>query len=155
VSVRTRSRARLRVAFVLAAGAAVLAFVAGAWGAFGGGAQVAAFAIQLGSEPVTLAKEYELDAAIVSADKKAPYPEYTLRISLQLTDSPGPAQAFADGQTIASVKIDLLGADLAVLRTYELADATVVAYRQSGDAATNTFEQELVLKSRSLTISPP
>jgi len=42
-----------------------------------------------------------------------------------------------------------------VLTTYELANASVVAYRQTGDAATNTFDQELVLKSRSLTASTP
>ena len=91
----------------------------------------------------------------MSVDKKAPYREYTLRISLALRDNPGPAQAFQNGQTFASAKIDLLSAGLAVLTTYELADATVVAYRQSGDAATNTFDQELVLKSRSLTITTP
>ena len=156
-----RSRARLRVPAVLVAGVAVLAFVSGAWGLTGRGApagpgaQVAAFAIQLDSEQVTYATGYELGAAMVSADKKDAYKEYTLRISLALTENPGPAQAFQSGETLASAKIHLLSGSLAVLQTYELADATVVAYRQSGDVATNTFDQELVLKSRSLTISAP
>lgn len=150
-----RSRHWIRVVVVVGV-ASVLAVAAGAWGAFGGvGTRVATFTIRLGSDPVTYATSYELDAAIVSVDKKAPYREYTLTISLALTDNAAPAQAFANGQTFASAQLDLLGADLAVVRTYELTDATVVAYRQGGNAATNTFDQELVLKSRSLAISTP
>lgn len=152
---RSLSRWRFHVAAVVAAAAAALAFVAGAWGVIGGGGPVAMFAIHLDSELVATAKGYELDSATVNVDKKGPTPEYTLRISLALRDNPAPAQAFQNGQTFASAKIDLLSAGLSVLATYELANATVVAYRQSGDAATDTFEQELVLKSRSLTISTP
>lgn len=154
-SMSRRSRSRLRVAVIVAAAAAVCVFVASAWGVIGGGAPVATFAIQLDSEPLTTAKGYELDGAIVGVDKKGPNTEYTLRISLALRDNPGPAQAFQNGQAFASAKVVLLSTGLAVLTTYELANATVVAYRQSGDAATNTFEQQLVLKSRSLTISTP
>lgn len=151
-----RSRRLLRFPLVVVAAAAtVLVFVAGAWGLIGGGAPVATFAIHLDSELLTTAKSYELDAAVVSVDKKGPSAEYTLRISLALTDSPGPAQAFQNGQTFGSAKIELLSAGLGVLTTYELANATVAAYRQSGDAATNTFEQEIVLKSRNLTVSTP
>ena len=36
--------------------------------------------------------------------------------------------------------------------TYTLVNATVVSYRQNGDAATNSFDQQLVLRSRTLTI---
>ncbi len=148
-------RSRLRVAVLLAVGVAVLALVSTAWAFIGGGAPVATFAIHLDSELVATARGYELDAAVVSTDKKDQSTEYTLRISLALRDDPGPAQAFQNGQTFASARIDLLSGSLAVLTTYELADAKVVAYRQAGDAATNTFEQELVLESGSLTISAP
>jgi hypothetical protein len=154
-SMSSRSRSRLRVAVVVVAAAAVSVFVASASGVIGGGAPVATFAIQLDSEPLTTAKGYDLDAAIVGVDKRGPIREYTLRISLALRDNPAPAQAFQNGQTFASAKIDLLSAGAEALATYELAGATVVAYRQTGDAATNTFDQQLVLKSRTLTISSP
>lgn len=122
-----------------------------AWALIGGGTAPATFAVQLDGETVVTARSYELDAALTAGDK----PEYTLRLSLQLTDNAAPAQAFQSGQTFAAASIDLLAADLRILKTYTLVNATVVAYRQAGDAATNTFDQELVLKSRSLTISAP
>ena len=146
----------LRVLLLVLASATVLVFAAAAWGVVGGGAPVATFAIHLDSELVTTAKGYELDAANVNVDKKGgPSAEYTLRISLALRDNSAPAHAFQNGQTFASAKVELLSSGGAVLTTYELANASVIAYRQTGDAATNTFDQELVLKSRSLTASTP
>lgn len=146
---------RLGIAAVVVATASLLVFGAGAWAFIDGGARVATFAIRLDSELLATAKGYELDAEMVSADKKALSAEYTLRISLALRDNPAPAQAFQNGQMFASARVDLLGAEATVLTTYELRNATVVAYRQSGDAATNAFVQELVLKSDLLTISGP
>jgi len=62
------------------------------------------------------------------------------------------AQSFQSGQTFASAQVALLGTSFAVLRTYTLVNASVVAYRQTGDAGTAAFVQELVLRSKSLTI---
>ena len=139
---------RFRVAAVLVAAVAILAFVSGAWALIGGGTPPATFSVQLDGETVSTATGYELDAATLAGDKK----EYTLRLSLRLTDNASPAQAFQSGQTFASAAVNLLAGDFAVLKTYTLVNATVVAYRQSGDAATNSFDQQLVLRSRSLTI---
>ena len=138
---------RFRVAAVFVAAAAILAGVSGAWALIGGGTPPATFSVTLDGEAVTTAKGYELDAALISSKR-----EYTLRLLLALTNNASPAQAFQSGQTFASAEITLLAADFTILKTYTLINATVVAYRQSGDAATNTFEQELVLKSKSLTI---
>ena len=138
---------RFRMTAVFAAAAAALSCVAGAWALIGGGTPPATFRVTLDTEAVTTAKGYTLDGAVVSGKR-----EYTLRLSLQLTDNPAPVQSFQSGQTFASAKIELLDSGLAILKAYTLANATVVAYRQSGDAATNTFTQELVLRSRSLTI---
>ncbi|MCZ7588315.1 MAG: hypothetical protein M5U27_05505 [Gaiella sp.] len=122
--------------------------VSAAWALVGGGTAPATFAVQLDGETVVTATGYELGAGLSSGDKR----EYTLRLSLQLTDNPAPAQAFQSGQTFVSASVSLLAGDLSVLKTYRLANATVVAYRQSGDAASNDFVQELVLRSRSLSI---
>lgn len=139
---------RLRVATILVAAVAIFAGVSGAWALIGGGTPPATFSVQLDGETVTTATGYELDGAVLSGGKR----EYTLRLSLRLTDNPAPALAFQSGQTFASATITLLAADLSILKTYTLANPTVVAYRQSGDAATNTFDQQLVLSSKSLTI---
>ena len=152
--IRSRSR-RFRVAAVLVAGVAILAVGSGAWAAMGGGTAPATFSIELDGDPISTAKAYDLDGAIVTVDKKEQVKEYTLRISLALRANPAPAQAFKDGQTFASAKVNLVAGDYSLLKTYELANATVVAYVQSGDASSNTFNQELVLKSRTLTISGP
>jgi hypothetical protein len=138
---------RFRVATLLVAVAAVVVSVSGAWALISGGTPPATFQVTLDTEAVTTAKGYTLDGAVVSGKR-----EYTLRLSLQLTDNAAPVQSFQSGQTFASAKVDLLDASFAVLKTYTLANATVVAYRQSGDAATNTFTQELVLRSKSLTV---
>ena len=138
---------RVGAAFVVTAIVAS-ACVSAALALIGGGTAPATFAVQLDGETIITAKGYELDAALTGGDKR----EYTLRLSLQLTDNAAPAQAFQSGQTFASASITLLAGDLAILKTYTLTNATVVAYRQAGDAATNSFVQELVLRSRSLTI---
>lgn len=144
----TFSGIRLRIAVALASTAAVLIGASAGWALIDGGTAPATFAVSLDGELVQTAKGYTLDGALVSSKK-----EYTLRLSLQLTDNAAPVQAFQNGDTFASAKVELLAANLALLRTYTLANATVVTYRQSGDAETNTFTQELVLRSRSLTIS--
>jgi hypothetical protein len=133
---------------VVVAVVTVLAGVSTAWALIGGGTPPATFAVTIDGELITTAKGYALDGTLVSGKK-----EYTLRLSLQLTDNAAPAQAFQNGDTFEAAKVELVDGSLAVLRTYTLGNATVVAYRQSGDAATNTFTQELVLRSRSLTIS--
>ena len=140
---------------VLVFGVAILAFVSGAWALMSEGTAPVTFSVELDGEQLSTAMGYKFDAAIVNANKREQYNEYTLRISLALRDNPAPAVAFQNGQTFASAKINLLGTDSAVLGTYELGNATVVGYRQSGDAATNSFDQELVLKSRTLAISGP
>ena len=137
---------RFRVAAVFVA-VAILVSVSGAWALIGAGTPPATFMVTLDTEVVTTAKGYTLDGALVSGKR-----EYTLRLSLQLTDNPEPAQSFQNGQTFATAKIELLDSSFAILKTYTFANASVVAYRQSGDAGTNTFTQELVLRSKSLTI---
>lgn len=146
---------RFRVAAALVAGVAVLAFVSGAWAVISGGTAPTTFVIHLDGELIATAKGYELNGANVTVDRKDSYKEYTLRINLALKDNSEPARAFQTGQTFTSAKVDLVTASIALLKTYELVNATVVAYRQSGDAATGTFNQELVLTSRTLTISGP
>jgi hypothetical protein len=136
------------VTVLLVAAAAVLISVSGAWALIGGGTAPLTFQVTLDGEGVTTAKGYALDGALVSGKR-----EYTLRLSLQLTDNAAPAQSFQNGDTFASAKVELVSVTFAILRTYTLANATVVAYRQSGDAATNTFTQELVLRSKSLTVA--
>ncbi len=143
---RTRRTPR-RMAVVLAAAVAVLISVSGAWALIGGGTAPATFAVTLDGEVVQTAKGYALDGALVSGKK-----EYTLRISLQLTDNAAPAQSFQSGQTFATARVELLAGNVTTLRSYTLANAAVVAYEQSGDAATNAFTQELTLRSRTLTI---
>ena len=138
---------QLRTTAVVATAAAVLISVSGAWALIGGGTVPATFQVTLDGEGVTTAKGYALDGALVSGKR-----EYTLRVSLQLTDNAAPAQSFLNGDTFASAKVELVSGSFTVLRTYTLANATVVAYRQGGDAATNTFMQELVLRSKSLTV---
>lgn len=140
---------KLRVgAAVLMAAIVASACVSAAWALIGGGTAPATFAVQLDGEAVVSAKGYELDATMAGGDKR----EYVLRLSLRLTDDAAPAQAFQSGQTFASASVSLLAGDLSVLKTYTLGNATVVEYRQTGDAATNTFDQQLVLRSRSLTV---
>lgn len=141
------SRTSLRVTVVLVVVAAVLITVSGAWALIGGGTAPTTFKVTLDGELVTTAKGYALDGALVSGKK-----EYTLRVSLQLTNNAAPAQSFQNGDTFASAKVELVSDSFEVLRTYTLANATVVAYRQTGEAATNTFTQELVLRSKSLAI---
>ena len=140
-------RIPLRASVVLLVATAVLISVSGAWALIGGGTAPATFQVTLDGEGVRTAKGYALDGALVSGKR-----EYTLRISLQLTDNAAPAQSFQNGDTFASAKVELVSGSFAVLRTYTLANAIVVAYRQSGDAATNMFTQELVLRSKSLTV---
>jgi hypothetical protein len=143
---------RRRTGTVFMVGIAVLAVASGAWAVISGGTAPANFAIQLDGETITTAKAYDLHGDIVNPGSKQ-YREYTLTLTLALKDNPAAAQAFVNGQAFASAKILLLAADQSVLKTYELASAAVVAYRQSDDAAQNVFEQQLVLKSRTLTIS--
>lgn len=143
----TRRRARFHVAVAFAAIAAVLTAVSGAWALVGGGTPPATFSVTLDGELVQTAKGYELDGTLVSGKR-----EYTLRLSLQLTDNATPVQTFQSGQTFSTAKVELIAANLTVLRTYTLASATVIAYHQEGDAATTAFTQELVLRSRTLTI---
>lgn len=138
---------RLRATAVLIAAAAVLIGVSGAWALIGGGTAPATFRVTLDGEGVTTAKGYALDGALASGRR-----EYTLSVSLQLTDNAAPAQSFQNGDTFVSARVELVSGSFAVLRTYTLANATVVGYRQTGDASTNAFTQELVLKSRSLTV---
>jgi len=144
---RHLSDVRFRVAAVLVAAAAILVGVSGAWAVISGGTAPNTFRVELDGEGIFTAIGYELDAVLLGTKK-----EYTLRLSLQLKDNAGPAEAFQSGQTFASAKVDLLASDATVLKTYTLVNATVVAYRQSGDASTNTFAQQLVLRSKSLTI---
>ena len=141
------TRTRHRVAAVVAVAAVACAGVSAAWAALSGGTPPTTFAVTLDGELLTTATGYELDGAVVSGKR-----EYTLPVSLRLTDNAGPAQAFQSGQTFPSAKVELIAEDLSVLKTYALANATVVGYRQSASAATSAFTQELVLKSKSLTI---
>lgn len=141
-----RRSTRLAAA-ALAAVAAVSIGVSGAWGLIGGGTAPATFAVTLDGELVQTAKGYELNGALVAGKK-----EYTLRISLQLTDNAAPTESFQSGQTFATAKVDLLAGNFTTLRSYTLTNPVVVAYRQTGDAATNAFTQELTLRSRTLTI---
>ena len=136
------------VTAVLVAATVASACASAAWALIGGGTAPTTFAVQLDGETVVTAEGYELDAGLTGGDKR----EYTLRVSLQLTDNPAPVQAFQSGETFASAAIVLLAEDLAVLKTYTLVNAMVVAYGQSGDAAANAFAQQLVLKGRSLTV---
>ncbi len=133
---------------MLVAGLAIIAGVSGAWAVISGGTPPATFSVTLDGERITTATGYELDGGVLTGDKR----EYTLRLSLQLTNNAAPAQAFQAGQTFTTASVELLAADFTTLKTYTLTDATVVAYHQGGDAATNTFHQQLVLKSRLLTI---
>lgn len=147
---KLRRHGRLRITALLISVVGIFALVSGAWAALSGGTAPATFAIEVDGETLTNAKAYELSGAVGGArDAK----EYTLTITLRLTDNPAPAQAFQTGKTFASAKINLVTADGSILKTYELVNATVVGYRQTGNAATNTPEQNLVLKSRTLTIS--
>ena len=138
----------MQLAIAFAAMAAILIAASGAWALIGGGTPATTFAVTLDGEGIQTAKGYELDGALVSGKK-----EYTLRISLQLTDNAAPVQSFQNGQTFATAKVELLAANFAILKTYTLANATVVAYRQSGDAGTNAFTQELVLRSKTLAVT--
>ena len=140
-------RWRVRLTAVVVGLASILVSASGAWALFGGGTAPVTFQVMLDGETVTTAKAYAIEGALASGKR-----EYTLRLSLQLTDDAAPARSFQDGQTFASARIALLDATFAFLTTYTLANATVVAYRQSGDAATNTFTQELVLRSKSLIV---
>ncbi len=142
-----RRRTRAYLAAAVASTAAIVIGVSGAWAVIGGGTAPATFAVTLDGELVQTAKGYALDGALVSGKK-----EYTLRISLQLTDNAAPAQSFQSGQTFATARVELLAGKLTTLRSYTLANAAVIAYEQSGDAATNAFTQELTLRSRTLTI---
>lgn len=142
-----RRRTRAYLAAAVASTAAIVIGVSGAWAVIGGGTAPATFAVTLDGELVQTAKGYALDGALVSGKK-----EYTLRISLQLTGNAAPAQSFQSGQTFATARVELLAGNLTTLRSYTLANAAVVAYEQSGDAATNAFTQELTLRSRTLTI---
>lgn len=148
---RLRSR-RLHVVAGAAVIAAALA-VSGTWAALGGGTAPSTFAVEVDGEGVTTAKSYVVDGSL-SGDKKAPK-EYTIRLTLRLTDNAGPVQAFQNGQTFGSLKITLYNAALEALKVYEWANATVIGYRQTGNAATNTLDQDLVFKSTSLTVSTP
>jgi hypothetical protein len=143
-------RRRFQVVFGVVVLAAALA--ASATWAFGGGTAAATFAIELDGDPITTAKSYVVDGA--SLDKKSPK-EYTIRVTLSLTDNAAPAQAFQNGQTFDSLKITLYTPALEALKVYEWANATVLGYRQTGDAATNTMDQDLVFGSTSLTVSTP
>ena len=66
-------------------------------------------------------------------------------------------QAFQNGQTFASLRISLFDFEGQSLKTYEWKQAIVVGYRQRGDDTTHSsdsFDQDLVFKSSSLTVSP-
>lgn len=143
----SRGRMRFPIAFALAATAAVAIGVSGARALIGGGTVPATFAVSLDDELVKTAMGYELDGAVVSGKR-----EYTLRISLQLTDNAAPAQAFQTGQTFTTARVDLLAGNFTTARAYTLTNASVVAYRQTAAAATNALTQELVLRSRTLTV---
>ena len=146
---RLRSR-RLHVAAGLAVIAAALA-VSGTWAALGGGTAASTFFVTVDGETVMNVKSYAVDGA-VGAGKKAPR-EYTIRLTLVLTDDAAPVQAFQNGQTFGSLKIRLFTASGEAVKTYEWANATVVGYGQKGDAASHTLDQDLVLTSTSLTVS--
>jgi hypothetical protein len=65
------------------------------------------------------------------------------------------AEAFGQaGQSFSSLKITLYNAELEQLKAYTWANATVVGYRQTGDSSTNSSDQDLVLQSTSLTVTP-
>ena len=143
---------RFRLVFGLAV---VVAALAGppTWAALGGGTPATTFSVELDGDNVTTAKSYVVDGAI-AGDKKSTR-EYTIRLTLVLTDNPAPVQAFQNGQTFSSLKITLYNQSLEALRVYQWANATVVGYRQTSNAATNTSEQDLVFRSTSLTVSAP
>lgn len=147
-----RSAGRKRIVAAAVASLAVLAVASGAWALIDGGVTPATFRIEIDGETITSAKGYELRGDLVNPGPKQ-YREYTLTLTMVLKDNPGAAQAFQAGQTFGSVQVDLLASNLAILRTYALTGATVSAYRQTGDAATNVFEHQLVLKSRTLSIT--
>ena len=149
ISSQSRGR-RFRVAVVLVGAVAVVALVSGAYAAKGPGPTVKTFSVVLDGAPVPTATGYQLDGVRVSVDQE----EYTLRISLQLNADAAPAQAFMDGHVYPSAVVNLLDAGLNVLKTYTLTEAKVVSYRQSGDAKTNSLDQQLVLTSDSLFITP-
>lgn len=138
---------RHRMAAVCVAAVAASLGVPGAAALIGGGTAPATFQVTLDGELVKTAKAYALEGGLVSGKR-----EYTLQLSLQLTDNASPAQSFQNGQTFTNAKVELLAANLTVLRSYTLANAAVVGYHQGGDASTNAFTQELVLRSRTLTI---
>jgi len=148
ISGSSRGR-RFRVAVVLVGAVAIVALVSGAYAATRG-PTVKTFSVVLDGTPVSTATGYTLDGARVSVDQE----EYTLRISLQLNADAAPAQAFMDGHVYPTAVVNLLDAGLSVLKTYTLTEAKVVSYRQSGDAKTGSFDQQLVLTSDSLFIGP-
>ena len=143
-------RRRLLVVSGLAVIATVVA-VSGTWAALGGGTAPATFRVTLGGEDITTARSYVVDGAVL-ADKKSTK-QYTVRLTLGLTDNAAPVQAFQAGQTFGSLTITLYTNDLRPLKVYTWANATVVGYKQTGDASTNTFAQDLVLQSTSLTVT--
>ena len=111
---------------------------------------IAFFAVELGGNQV-IAKSYLVGGGI-GADKKAPR-EYTIRLTLTLTDDAAPVQAFQNGQTFASLRITLFTAAAAEVARYTVTNATVVGYKQTGDGSSHTFDQDLVSKSSSLSVS--
>jgi hypothetical protein len=147
------SRRRTRVVAALIALVAVAALaVSGTWAALGGGTPVTTFAVEADGDGITTAKAVAVDGTVVTG-KKDVTREYTIRITMRLTSNTAPVQAFQSGQTFASLKILYYDNTLALLKTYDFANATVVGYRQSAEAATPGADQELILRSTSLTVS--
>src|SRR6476619_3084243 len=128
---RTRDAAALMALVTVAALA-----VSGTWAALGGGTPVTTFAVEADGDGITTARVIVVEGTAVPGKKEATR-EYTIRITLRLTDNVAPVQAFQNGQTFASLKVMYFDQAHALLRTYEYANATVVGYRQTADAATN------------------
>jgi len=140
---------RLRVAAVLVGAVTILALASGAFAAGGkhGAPTVSTWSVLLNEVPVSTSG-YVLDGAYVGSDQK----EYTLVLSLPLTDDARPALAFQTGGGSTTAVVNLLDAAGTILKTYALSEASVVSYHQSG--VPGSFDQQLVLKSTALTITP-
>lgn len=138
---------RLRVAAVLVGAVTILTLVSGAFAAGGKqGDTVSTWSVVLNRVPVSTSG-YALDGAYVGSVQ-----EYTLALSLQLTNDATPALGFQDGGEDNIAAVNLLDVRGHILKTYTLRGARVVSYRQSG--VPGSFDQQLVLKSTTLIITP-
>ena len=130
---RTRLRSRrLHVVAGVAVIAAALA-VSGTWAALGGGTAPSTFAVEVDGEGVTTAKSYVVDGAL-SGDKKARQGVH------DPTHSPSDGQRGAgagvpERSDVRLAQDHLYNAALEALKVYEWANATVIGYRQTGNAA--------------------